>query len=184
MEKKINKFENPSRIAELDPKNTLIRLGFKEDMVLCDIGAGSGVFSIPAAQISSCSIFALDISDDMINILERKKTENKAQNLTIQKVHSDKFALENGICDMAVMVTVLHEIEDKSFMLGEIKRILKANGKLAIIEFHKKSTPIGPPINHRISQEQVIELCEGKGFKSVEKFELGDNFYCVVFQAK
>ncbi len=183
MNERINKFENPVRIAELDPKNTLMKLGFKEKMVLCDIGAGSGIFSFPAAEISSGDIFALEISDDIIAVLERKKSEGDIQNLIIRKVESDRLPLESGICDMAIMVTVLHEIEDKDSMLKEIRRILKTNGKLAVIEFHKAETPMGPPVDHRISEEQVMELCDDNSFKHIEKYKSGDNFYYLIFQS-
>jgi len=183
MNDRINKFENPVRITELNPKNTLMKAGFKDTMVLCDIGAGSGIFSFPAAQISSSDIFALEISDDMIEVLENKKSENNTQNIIIRKVESEDLPLDDDICDMAIMVTVLHEIEDKSSMIKEIKRVLKENGKLVVIEFHKDKTPMGPPIDHRISQELVLELCNDNGFKTTEKYRLGDNFYCLVFES-
>lgn len=60
---KISKLENPVRLAELDPAATLIRAGFRENMVLCDIGAGTGIFTFPATQISSEKIYTLEISD-------------------------------------------------------------------------------------------------------------------------
>lgn len=181
--KKVLKFENENRIAEINPEGTLIRAGFKEDMVLCDIGAGSGIFTFPAAHISQNTIYALEISDSMIELLESRKAERKTDNLIIKKVDTKVLPLEDGSCDMAVMVTVLHEIENKEFMLGEIKRALKKNGRLMVIEFHKKDTPMGPPARHRLSMEYVIELCGGFDFKTTDQFSLGDNFYCVVFQA-
>lgn len=82
---------------------------------------------------------------------------------------------------MAVIVTVLHEIEDKETMLKEIKRILVPEGKLMIIEFHKRKTPMGPSVGHRISEEFVEELCNSSGLKTISKFSLGDNFYTAVF---
>lgn len=180
---KIIKFENPKRIAELDPKNTLIKVGFNESMVLCDIGAGTGIFSFSAAQISSNDIFALEISDSMIELLKIRADERNIQNLKIRKVDSTVLPLESNICDMAIMVTVLHEIEDKQFMLYEIKRVLKAVGKLLIIEFHKRNTPMGPPIDHRISEELTEEICNNSGFKTIDKLSLGENFYGIVFES-
>jgi len=180
---KATKFENPKRLEELDPRNTLTKAGFQENMVLCDIGAGSGIFSLPAAQISSNDIYALEISDSMIELLKNRMVENKIQNLKIRKVDSDILPLENDICDMALMVTVFHEIADKEFMLGEIKRILKEKGRLMIIEFHKRETPMGPPVDHRISEEDVEEICNNSKFITIEKFTMGDNFYGIIFEA-
>ena len=42
---RIKKFENPERIAELNPRQTLQAVGFKRGMTLCDIGAGTGLFT-------------------------------------------------------------------------------------------------------------------------------------------
>ena len=177
---KISKFENPIRIAELDPKNTLIKAGFKDGMVLCDIGAGTGIFSFPAAEISSNDIYALEISDSMLELLKERVAERNAGNLKPKKVDSNVLPLDNNSCDMAIMVTVLHEIEDKEAMLTEIKRILKENGRFMVIEFHQRETPMGPPVDHRLGEEYVEEICNSKGLKTVDRFSLGDNCYCVI----
>jgi len=179
----ISKLENPIRIAELDPKNTLIKSGLKENMILCDIGAGTGIFSFPATQISSNDIYALEINDSMIELLKSRTNMQKIPNLKILKINSSTFPLENGICDMVIMVTVLHEIENKELMLYEIKRVLKEKGKLLIIEFNKRETPMGPPIDNRISEEYVKEICINNGFKTIDKIILGDNFYSLVFES-
>lgn len=180
---KVDKFENPIRIAELNPKNTLIKAGFKENMILCDIGAGTGIFSFPATKISNNNIYALEISDSMMELLNSRMAEQNTKNLIIKKVDSTVLPLDNNSCDMAIMVTVLHEIEDKEYMLNEIKRILKEKGRLMIIEFHKRKTPMGPPVDHRLSQEYVEEICNSNQLKIMDEFSLGDNFYCSVFES-
>ena len=73
MTDKAKKFENPARLDELRPESTLRRAGFSEGMSLCDIGAGTGIFSVAAAKISSAEVNALDISDEMLEIMRRKK---------------------------------------------------------------------------------------------------------------
>jgi len=179
---KIKKYENEKRLLELNPTNTLIKAGFKEDMILCDIGAGTGIFSFPAAEISCNDIYALEISDDMIEILKNRIAESNTSNLKVKKVDSNILPLDDSSCDMAIMVTVLHEIENKEFMINEIKRILKDKGRVMIIEFHKRKTPMGPPVDHRISEEDSEALCNKNGLKTIDKFSLGDNFYSVVFE--
>lgn len=179
---KIKQLENPIRLAELDPAKTLIKAGLQETMNLCDIGAGSGIFSFPAAKLTSGDVYALEISDEMIQLLESRAEEHKLPNLKIKKVESEILPVDSGACDMAVMVTVLHELEDKPGMLQEIKRVLKEKGKLLVIEFHNGQTPMGPPSDHRISQEEAEETCNENGFQTIEDFSLGDNFYSIVFE--
>lgn len=179
-DKVISKFENQMRIEELNPKDTLIKAGFKDGMILCDIGAGTGIFSFPATKVSINDVYALEISDSMIELLKNRKAERNTKNLKIKKVDSTTLPLDDNSCDMVIMVTVLHELENKGFMLNEIKRVLNQNGRLLIIEFHKRKTPMGPPVDHRISEEYVEKICNSNGLITIDKFSLGDNFYGVV----
>ena len=179
---KVNKLENHIRVAELNPKNLLIKAGFQENMILCDIGAGTGVFTFPATEISNNDIYALEISDNMIELLTKRMIERNIKNLKIKKVDSSILPLDNFSCDIAIMVTVMHELDNKELMIDEIKRILKQKGKLIIVEFHKRKTPMGPPVDHRISEEYVEEIGHSKGLKTINKFSLGDNFYSVIFE--
>jgi len=179
--RKIEKFESAARLSELNPAETLKRAGLTSDMTICDIGAGTGVFAFPAAEITCDMVYALDISDDMLEILETRKKERGADNLVVQKVQGAKLPLEDHLCDMAIMVTVLHELEEPEVLLNEIRRILRPNGKLIIVEFYKRETPMGPPPNHRISQEQTEELCHRVGYLTADQFSLGENFYSIIF---
>ncbi|MDY0235973.1 MAG: methyltransferase domain-containing protein [Gudongella sp.] len=179
---KINKFENKERLEELRPVETLKRAGFKDGMVLCDIGAGTGVFSIPATQISTSDIYALEKSDSMIEILETKIVDNGLKNLKVKKVDSDILPMEDNICDLVIMITVLHHIDNKELMMDEIKRILKKSGRLMVIEFHKNGTQSGPPAEMRISQEELEDFGKINKLKIIEKFVLGNNFYGFVFE--
>ncbi len=119
----------------------------------------------------------------MIEILEKRKAEGKIGNLQIKKVDSDHLPLGDAVCDMVIMITVLHEIEKKDIMLAEIKRILKKEGRLLIVEFHKEQTPMGPPSEHRISEEETSTLCSCNGFEVLNNFHLGENIYAIVFKA-
>lgn len=181
MKKNNLKLENPLRLMELNPALTLEKIGFLEDQTLCDIGAGTGIFTIPGANITKEKVYALEISDDMLSIIKDKIMEKGLGNIQLVKVKDDSFDLPSSSIDLALMVTVLHEIEEKKNLLREVKRILKTEGRLAIIEFHKEKTPMGPPVDHRISKEETIEVLRDAGFREINSFDLGANFYCMVF---
>lgn len=176
------KMENPIRIAELNAAETLQRIGMGENDVICDIGAGSGIFTIPAAKITKNTVYSLEIDEGMLEIITEKSMEEGLPNIEPIKVAGDEFEIKDQIIDIAFLVTVLHEIEKKDIFLREIKRILKYNGKIMVIEFHKCETPMGPPEAHRIGKDEVERVMNETGFEKSEEFNLGDNFYCIVFQ--
>lgn len=178
--KKIMKFENPMRLQELQPAETLKRAGLVSGMTYCDIGAGSGIFAFPACEVTQKEVYALEVSDAMIQVLESRKKERHADNLIIKKVAGDELPFEDGFCDMVSMVTVLHELDDPGSMLQEIQRILVRDGKLLIVEFHRKQTTMGPGRAHRISIEDAQRIGSENDFTLQDKFDLGNNFYALV----
>ena len=181
MAHKIEKLENPARLEELAPENTLKRIGLEPGMLFADIGAGTGIFAIPAAKMTTEKVFALEISEEMIQLLNQHKEEAGLDNLEVRQVE-EGLPLNDKSCDLILMATVFHELDDKEGMLKEIHRSLKTNGRLAIIEFHGYETPMGPPVPHRIAKESVQKHAEANGFHLVESFDLGDNFYCQLYK--
>lgn len=176
------RMENPLRIAELKPLETLIRIGLGENDAVCDIGAGSGIFTIPAAQITKNKVYALELDDEMLEVIGEKTRSLGLNNIELVKVSDDKFPIEDHTVDCTIIVTVFHEIENKQVFLSEIKRMLKNDGKIMVIEFYKRETPMGPPIDHRIEESEVKKDFSESGFTVAENFVLGDNFYCLIFQ--
>lgn len=176
------KFENPGRLAELNPIETLRKIGLGEHDVVCDIGAGSGIFTIPAAKLTSNSVFALDINDEFLEIIKEKAKVEELPNIKSMKVAGDhyNYDIEAEAVDLVILVTVFHEIANKDALLDELQRIIKKTGKIAIIDFHKRQTPMGPPVLHRIDREEVIELGAENGFVQLNEFDLGNNFYCII----
>ena len=57
--------------------------------------------------------------------------------------------------------------------LKEVARVIKPHGKLAIVEFKKNETPLGPPLSIRLSPEEVEMLAKGYGFSKVAVKEAG-----------
>jgi len=179
---KQKKFENPIRMQELKPEDTLEKVGLAANHVLCDIGAGTGIFTIPAAKITKKKVYAIDIQDEMLAIIGDKAKAEGIGNIERIKVSDERYPMTDGSVDIALMVTVFHEIKNKSGLLQEITRILKDTGKMVIIEFHKRQTPMGPPVERRLAKDEVIEKLTHAGLMVREEFDLGDNFYCLVFE--
>jgi len=182
MHNKQLKFENPIRLSELNPSETLQKIGLMDDHTVCDIGAGSGIFTLPAAKATKNKVYALELSDEMLTIIGNKAKSEGISNIELVKVDSETLNLADDSFDIAIMVTVLHEIKNKTAMLMEIRRILNTDGRLVIIEFHNRETPMGPALSHRIGKDELLETLNSTGFSEIESFDLGDNFYCSVFR--
>ncbi len=181
MKHKQEKLERPERLAELQPAETLGRVGFEDGQVLADIGAGSGIFAIPAARMTADTVYALDTDPEMLRIIDGKAQREGLTNIKLVQVSGDCFDIEAGAVDLALLVTVLHEIGDKATMLEEIGRILKTGGRILVIEFNKRETSMGPPMAIRLEECETEAVLAAAGFRRTDGFELGGNMYGLVF---
>ena len=169
-----HRLEAPQRVLELNPRETLKRIGLRPRDAFCDIGAGTGLFTYAAAELTAGPVFAVDLSAEMREILAAR---NNARRVAIE---DSAQRIPADCCDLVLLCTVLHELDDAPGMMEEIGRILKRSGTLAIIEFHKAPTPMGPPVPRRISEREAAALVGEAGFAPVDRFPLGENFYCLV----
>ncbi len=177
----MHKLENPARLAELSPSETLARLGLKDKMTFADIGAGTGIFTTAAAEITHSQVWAIDPSASMREILSSKKSALALDNVEILP---DVSILPEKSVDLALLCTVLHEIDAKEAFLAQIAARLKQTGRLAVIEFHKSESPFGPPTSIRLSTDDTTLLASAARLVERERFTLGENFYCVCFGLK
>ena len=174
-----NKLDNEQRRQIMPPFKTLEMFGFTSGVDMADIGCGIGYFSVPAAEIagSSSKIYALDITIELLDEVEKRAIAAGVSNIRNIKVDEYDLKLENQAVGFALMSNVLHEIEDKKRYVCEICRILQNGGKLAIIEWEKITGESGPPIEHRISYEEVTELLSENGFENFVKLSIGKDFF-------
>ena len=176
--KEMHRLDSPERRKILPPEETLYKIGLIKNDIFIDIGCGIGYFSIPASKIvgPKGKVFALDTSSEMLEELNSKIIKNKIENIVPILTKDYDFHIDSGIGSFSLMSNVLHEVDDKLFFLKETNRILKTEGKLCIIEWQKKETEKGPPIEERISESEVKELLEKTNFKLIKSYSIAENF--------
>lgn len=67
---------------------------------------------------------------------------------------------------MVLVINTYHHIEDRSTYFNKVKAGTKTTGELVIIDFFKTEVPVGPPVNHKISIDQVIAELKRAGYTS------------------
>jgi ubiquinone/menaquinone biosynthesis C-methylase UbiE len=86
--------------------------------------------------------------------------------------------------DLAFMATVLHDLAEAGQAedaLAESARLVKAGGRLAVVEFKKIEGPPGPPLQIRLSPEEVADLVSPYGFRHPKEVDLSPHLYLVMF---
>jgi ubiquinone/menaquinone biosynthesis C-methylase UbiE len=78
---------------------------------------------------------------------------------------------------MVLVATVLHEVDDKLRILGEVLRVLKAGGRVGIVEWRAEEMDRGPRLDERLASAETVSLLQEVGFQSTDAWELNESFY-------
>jgi len=179
------KFENPIRIDEINPDKTLTSLGHGPNKTFVDYGCGTGIISKYAASRPNSKVFALDIDPNMLS-----HVEDKIKALGLTNITHHLLDLGDGGKDLSylptdadtmLLVTVYHEIKDLALFFKHVKHMMKPNGSIGIIEFHKKDSPMGPPANHRLDPKLIINDFNSHQYTLRKEVNLGENLYLLIF---
>ncbi len=164
----------------LNPDSILEKAGLDSDTVFADLGCGSGYFTIPASFIVK-NVYAIDVQQEMLDIIgEKIKMEGRTNIETILSKESS-IPLPDRSVDVVFMANVFHELDDRGGILREAKRILQGRGRLIIVDWKKMEMEFGPPVEERLRAEEVVSICEDRGFAILERLEAGQYNYMLVF---
>lgn len=102
-------------------------------------GTGSQLIDIKRNK-NKIDCYGVDISQDMINIAERK---SKKYEINFSRQDFTKTFFSSGYFDIVIASLAFHEVDKKERFkaIKEIKRIISPNGKLIVLDFceQKKS---------------------------------------------
>ncbi len=162
---KIPLLEDSGRDAWQKPEEILNALGIKKGQTVADIGAGSGYLTVKLSERvgERGAVFAEDVQQEMLDYMNKRLTEKGIKNVTLVLGAMDDPNLPPNSLDVAILLSTYHEIAQPIDFIKKIKRALRPQGRLAILEFSDES-PIGPPIQVRLPEELVIHEAQKAGF--------------------
>ncbi|MEM3000456.1 MAG: class I SAM-dependent methyltransferase [Candidatus Bathyarchaeia archaeon] len=163
------------------PTLNLERIGLRAGMVFMDIGCGDGFFTLPAARIvgETGKIYAVDVDAAAIERLKRKAAEEGLKNICAVVGAAEDTVFCSECADIVFYSMALHDFKDPAKVLRNAKQMLKKGGKLVNVDWKKKHTMFGPPVQIRFSEEQAARLIEAAGFKIESIRDIGRNHYII-----
>jgi len=160
---------DPQRVKIQNPDLIWNKIASEDPQVLIDIGAGTGFFAVPfAKKMNTGKIYACDLSEHMLDLLKKNIPEGFKNIIVPVKTDENKVPLEDEIADLVFMANLHHELEDPQKMVAEAYRLLKNDGKLAIIDW-KKDAPFGPPPSIRVTNDTIRAHMSSGGFSNIKE---------------
>ncbi len=171
----------------VDHEKVLHGIKLRKGSTFLDMGCGPGDYAIAVAEMlgEEGVVYAVDLWVEALIRLQRKaKTQNIGNIRMIVGDVGGRLPIEDGTVDVCFIATVLHDFlrEGVAFeVLSEAGRVLKIEGSLAVLEFKKMEGPPGPPIDIRLTPEDVERLVAPHGFLSRGIIEVGPYNYLMIF---
>lgn len=140
-----------------------------------DLGAGGGTFSKLLSKYVR-KLYSLDVSEDAI--VAMKKNLAGLKNIDIIKSEETKMPFRASSVDLVFTANSFHDLP-KGYE-KEINRVLKHGGRFIDLDWKNVPTEHGPPINIRLSEQEVKMRLEPYKLKEIKKVDIGTH-YMVIF---
>ncbi|PKM50461.1 MAG: SAM-dependent methyltransferase [Firmicutes bacterium HGW-Firmicutes-7] len=169
----------------LPPEEILGRLPINKSDRVLDVGAGSGFLTIPVAKMVNETVFALDIDQRMLKIIQEKADDRNINNIELLKGNLDNIPLPVGSIDIVLASLILHEVRPLPKVINQIGGVLKVGGYLLCLEYEKDNKIVqGPPMNIRIKSSELEEELIKAGFCIVRKEFPQESIYIIIAKKK
>lgn len=173
-----------------DPEGTLRSIGATSGMRAVDLCCGDGYFTAPLARIvSPGAVFAVDLAEEMLQQARAEVAAQGVQNVTfLQGDARDLARLLEDPADLVLIANTFHGVPDKTALAVQARRVLKADGRFVVINWHampREQTPVlgaprGPRAEMRMTPDAALEVVRPAGFRKAELVELPPYHYGLI----
>jgi ubiquinone/menaquinone biosynthesis C-methylase UbiE len=181
-----NVFDDPSRDAWQKPVEVVAALDLAPGSVVADLGAGTGYFSrhLSAAVGPTGTVLAVDPEPNLVTHLRSRAEGERTPNVVPILASRDNPRLPLGGVDVILVVDTYHHIDDRVGYFAAARRYLRRGGRIAVIDWQKYDLPVGPPADHKLAREQVIEEMTEAGYEVDRDYGVLPYQYFVVFRPR
>jgi len=174
--------QHPGRDEWQQPERIMDSIGVRVGMTIGEPGAGDGYFTFKLAKRvgPAGKIFANDIDEGKLKILQRQAAHETLSNITTILGEVEDPLLPDSTMDMIVMVYVFHDLEKPEKFLGNIRKDLKKGAKLYLVE--RDPERFGERYKHFLTRDEVAGLVRNGGFrviKIIDDFPRDNIYVCI-----
>lgn len=165
--------ERPERQAEENLEGALDAIGIQPGSTVADVGAGTGYASLRLARRvgPAGKVYANDIQPKMLVLLNRNAAAAGVANIeTVLGTETDP-RLPPAHIDLIMLVDVYHEFSQPQKMLEGIRRALKPDGRLVLLEYRKEDPSLPIQRKHEMTVQEAKTEVQAAGFKLSQVLE-------------
>jgi SAM-dependent methyltransferase len=160
-------FETPGRDQRLHINQVMDELGIRPGKSVADIGAGSGWFTVRAAQRvgNTGSVYAVDINPEAIDYIDARVKKEHVTNVKTIVSDPDDPKLPRDSIDAVLLMKTYHEVEDPVALLRNLKPALRPGARLGIIDRDGNGT------DHGVHKQIVLKEAGEAGYRLLSEHD-------------
>lgn len=175
--------ERDERQEEENTALAISKLPITASSVVADIGAGTGYYTFRIApKVPQGKVYAVDVQDESVQFLQKKARQLGLNNVEVVKGNAQSSNLPENTVDLAIMVDVYHELEYPHEMLQALRKSLKADGKILLLEYRAEDPSIPIKKLHKLSVAQATKEMAANGFKLIQRGDFLPIQHFLVYQ--
>jgi predicted methyltransferase len=177
-------FDDPERDAWQKPKALIAALQLRSGMTVADLGAGTGYFSRHLADAvgPDGTVLAVEVEPTLVTHLRERAQREHTATVVPVLASTDNPRLPHGGVDVILIVDTYHHFDHRTRYLPQLRRAVRSGGRVVVIDWKPGELPKGPPPDHKLPPERVIEEMRGAGFALAEELDLLPYQYVLVFR--
>ena len=179
----IDWLERPERELEENSSQLLKNMNIKPGMVIADIGAGSGYYTVRLSKLAgNGKVYAVDVEPEMIRYLDDRITKEKLKNVVTILGSEKQVHLPANSIDLMLLVDVYHEFSFPYEMGRSMLEALKPGGLLYLVEFRAEDNTVPIKAVHKMSEKQAVKELKAAGFQFEKNISNLPWQHCMVFK--
>ena len=175
--------ERPEREAEENVSTLIKNMSIVSEDIVADIGAGTGYHTFRMAlKAPKGFIYAIDIQEEMLSEISSRINNGYLKNIApILGTETNINLIENSV-DKILLVDVYHEFKYPYEMMESIKKALRPNGKIFIIEYRGEDPRVPIKKIHKMTEKQVVKEMKAIGLKLEVNMDNLPWQHCLIFE--
>ncbi|MGV4413490.1 bifunctional demethylmenaquinone methyltransferase/2-methoxy-6-polyprenyl-1,4-benzoquinol methylase UbiE [Chryseobacterium sp. T1] len=127
-------------------RNTLVKwLAKDQPKTILDVATGTGDLAITVQRGTNAQVVGLDLSQQMLNVgIEKIKKNNLSDKISMQKGDAENLPFQDNNFDGVTVAFGVRNFENLNKGLSELRRVVKENKSVYILEFSKVEGFLGP----------------------------------------
>lgn len=186
-EHRAKRFNKNAAKEESKPKEIIKALNIKSDMVIADLGAGGGYFTLRFAKKldQRGRVYAIDVNKDFLGFIKKEAQKQNIQNVTTVLVEKDGGNLPKSEFDLIFSRSVYHHLKNRSEYFENLSKNLKPEGRIAIIDYKPMGTMSFTDVfGHNTPRDTIVKEMQNAGYTLVEEHKFLPKQSFTIYQKK